>query len=204
MRTRRLIFDILGVAALVTGIQCTSGPTRAVEAISTNPRSCIRVVALDLDGTLLSSDGTVSEVTVRALARFVNGGGRAVIASGRGLEYCIEVAASLGKRGLDVSGLVVSDGGLVLGRSKASWDEVLHCSMPSGATVGPMVDQLLLTIPECSFAADIAGTGVIISCPQYIELIRKFNPPFFDKFMRSRAHTPDLTNDFATQNTWLG
>ena len=47
----------------------------------------IRVVALDLDDTLLRSDGTISDATLASLRRWMEIGNRVVIATGRPPRY---------------------------------------------------------------------------------------------------------------------
>jgi Cof subfamily protein (haloacid dehalogenase superfamily) len=71
----------------------------------------INVVAVDLDGTLLRSDHTVSARTVTALARAAQAGARIVIGTARPPREVQEVAAAAGIAGVAVcsNGAVVYD-----------------------------------------------------------------------------------------------
>jgi glycosyltransferase AcbS len=63
-----------------------------------------RVVATDLDGTLLRSDLTVSERTLRALTLVAEAGAHHLVVTGRPAAACKEFLAALGYRGLAVCG----------------------------------------------------------------------------------------------------
>ncbi|MET8946697.1 HAD hydrolase family protein [Streptomyces sp. NPDC004542] len=63
-----------------------------------------RLVATDLDGTLLRSDQTVSDRTLRALARAAEAGARHLVVTGRPAAACRQYLAALGYRGLAVCG----------------------------------------------------------------------------------------------------
>ncbi len=62
----------------------------------------ISVVAVDLDGTLLRSDSTVSPRTVAALAAFADAGGRAVIVTARPPRFVRLLADEAGVTGMAV------------------------------------------------------------------------------------------------------
>lgn len=61
------------------------------------------LVATDLDGTLVRSDGTVSERTMAALARLREHGALHVIVTGRSVHGCADVVETLGYEGLLVA-----------------------------------------------------------------------------------------------------
>ncbi|MFF9818683.1 Cof-type HAD-IIB family hydrolase [Streptomyces sp. NPDC014006] len=63
-----------------------------------------RLVATDLDGTLLRNDQTVSERTLRALATAAAAGARHLVVTGRPAAACKQYLAALGYRGLAVCG----------------------------------------------------------------------------------------------------
>ncbi|WP_308295044.1 Cof-type HAD-IIB family hydrolase [Streptomyces sp. NK08204] len=63
-----------------------------------------RLVATDLDGTLLRSDQTVSDRTLRALAGAAEAGARHLVVTGRPAAACKQYLAALGYRGLAVCG----------------------------------------------------------------------------------------------------
>ncbi len=68
-----------------------------------------RLVATDLDGTLVHSDGSVTERTRAALARLERRGVPVVFVTGRPLRWAVEVFEHVGEMGL----AIVSNGGLV-------------------------------------------------------------------------------------------
>lgn len=55
----------------------------------------IRLIAVDLDGTLLKNDKTLSPATIRAVAQAAESGVEVVFATGRGLCECDELLAQL-------------------------------------------------------------------------------------------------------------
>ncbi|WP_063758839.1 Cof-type HAD-IIB family hydrolase [Streptomyces sp. NRRL S-340] len=67
-------------------------------------RPPFRLVATDLDGTLLRDDLTVSARTLRALARVREAGARHLVVTGRPATACKQYLAALGYRGLAVCG----------------------------------------------------------------------------------------------------
>ena len=71
----------------------------------------VRLVASDLDGTLLRSDGSVSERTLAALARTIEAGIHFVLVSARSPGWLAPEAARLGLDGIDIcaNGAVVYD-----------------------------------------------------------------------------------------------
>ena len=75
-----------------------------------------RAVALDLDGTLFNSTGTVTERTRAALRSFVGSGGIAMLATGRGRGTAVRVASELADAGVFIACVVCSDGSIVLRR----------------------------------------------------------------------------------------
>ena len=82
------------------------------------PRSSVRLLALDIDGTLLRSDKTISERTRRAIDRARGSGVRLVLVTGRRQPSARRVAEELGG---DVP-LVLHNGALVVERGR-----VLRC-----------------------------------------------------------------------------
>ncbi|WP_131739293.1 HAD family hydrolase [Actinomadura roseirufa] len=70
-----------------------------------------RVVATDLDGTIVRSDGTISTRTARALGRVERAGAMLVMVTGRPPRWMTEIAAAAGHRGVAIcaNGAVVYD-----------------------------------------------------------------------------------------------
>ncbi|MCP3030898.1 Cof-type HAD-IIB family hydrolase [Halobacillus sp. A1] len=57
----------------------------------------IKLIALDMDGTLLNSGETVSEANYKAIKKAKDQGIHVVLSTGRSLERCQEIAESLGR-----------------------------------------------------------------------------------------------------------
>ncbi|MFJ6216875.1 HAD family hydrolase [Streptomyces sp. NPDC092296] len=77
---------------------------RTAHPVPTHPASPIRLVATDLDGTLLGADSTVSPRTRATLRRLAERGIEHVIATGRPASGCAPFFDALGYRGLAVCG----------------------------------------------------------------------------------------------------
>ena len=106
-----------------------------------------RLVATDLDGTIVRSDGTISDRTVAALARVESAGSDVVFVTGRPPRWMHSVAAATGHHGLAIcgNGAVIYD--LHRERVLESWlieTKVLH----------DVVRRLRAELPELSFAVE--------------------------------------------------
>ena len=106
-----------------------------------------RIVACDLDGTLVRSDGTVSDRTVKALHRAEEGGATVVFVTGRPPRWMHDVATRTGVRGLAIcaNGALVYD----LGERRIIYSRLLP----------PEISQALLprlrdAFPGIAFAAE--------------------------------------------------
>ena len=109
------------------------------------------LVATDLDGTLVRSDGTVSAYTAQVLAQVEAQGGPVVFVTGRPLRWTEEVFGHVGEHGL----AVVSNGALV-------WDVARHrpaLERPIEPALGLEVCELLRTaLPGTTYAVEtLAG-----------------------------------------------
>ncbi|WP_320782663.1 HAD family hydrolase [Streptomyces sp. CRN 30] len=71
---------------------------------ATTPHLPYRLIATDLDGTLLRSDGTVSERTRAALAAATAAGAAHIVVTGRGVPWTKYILEDLGYQGLAVCG----------------------------------------------------------------------------------------------------
>jgi Cof subfamily protein (haloacid dehalogenase superfamily) len=111
-----------------------------------------RVVATDLDGTIVRSDGTISARTRDALAAVERAGGMVVIVTGRPVRWLDGIADETGHRGL----AICANGALV-------WDlheERVVASYPMQAEVAAEIaDRLRREIPELGFAVETVGEG---------------------------------------------
>jgi hypothetical protein len=113
-----------------------------------------RLVATDLDGTLVRSDGTVSDYTRGVLAELDRRGVPVVFVTGRPLRWAEAVFEYVGGHGL----AIVSNGGLV-------WDvanSAVHLLRPIDPAVGVEVCGLIRdAVPGTSFAVEsLAGIAL--------------------------------------------
>ncbi|MFC4785732.1 HAD family hydrolase [Nocardioides sp. MAHUQ-72] len=113
-----------------------------------------RLVATDLDGTLVRSDGTVSDYTREVLAEIERRGVPVVFVTGRPLRWTEEVFELVGEHGL----AVVSNGALV-------WDVARsrpHLERPIDPTLGLEVCTLLReAVPGTAYAVEtLEGIGL--------------------------------------------
>jgi hypothetical protein len=113
--------------------------------IGLNPR--YRLVATDLDGTLLRSDGSISERTQRAVTALRAAGLTHVLASGRPPRSLRLVAERLGASGLAIccNGAIVYD---------LATDAIVHHAPMPAAAAGALVEALTAAAPGVSFAVE--------------------------------------------------
>ena len=113
-----------------------------------------RLVATDLDGTLVRSDGTISAYTREVLDELDRRGVPVVFVTGRPLRWAEEVFDHVGGHGL----AVVSNGGLV-------WDVArsdVHLLRPIEPALGLAVCELIrAALPGSAFAVEtLEGIGL--------------------------------------------
>ena len=111
-----------------------------------------RVVATDLDGTVVRSDGTISARTRRALEAVADSGAMVVIVTGRPPRWLRGIAEATGHHGLAIcaNGAIVWD----------LHDERVVSSYPIDvSTVRDIVASLRAEIPELGFAVESIDTG---------------------------------------------
>lgn len=112
------------------------------KVVAALPWERISVVAVDLDGTLLRRDDTVSERTMSVLQRLVERGVRLVVATGRRVESVANVVPEA----LAVSGYVCNNGGDV----RLDGDSI-HCRTLDSGQSRAIADYLTRRWPEGTF-----------------------------------------------------
>ncbi len=108
-----------------------------------------RLVASDLDGTLVRSDGRVAERTVKALARVEEAGVPFVMVTGRPPRWMAEVSRQTGHRGIAVcaNGAVVYD---------LHTEQVVQSSLLDEQAALEVVLALREALPDLTFAVESA------------------------------------------------
>jgi len=118
----------------------------------------LRLVALDLDGTLLRSDGSISPRTRTALAAAEAAGLTLMLVTARPPRRVVQIGESTGMRGL----AICSNGGLVYDLSQGC---AVQQTRLSAATSHELIERLRGAAPGVRFAAEM---GMSYGCePQY-------------------------------------
>jgi Cof subfamily protein (haloacid dehalogenase superfamily) len=105
------------------------------------------VIATDLDGTIVRSDGTISARTKAALAAATDAGALLVIATGRPPRWLAEIAEAAGHHGL----AICANGALVF---DLDTDRVIDSRPLSVDDVRRLIAQLRAAIPGITFAIE--------------------------------------------------
>jgi HAD superfamily hydrolase (TIGR01484 family) len=146
-----------------------AGPQRDVTDPADPPRPrAPRIVATDLDGTLLRRDGSVSERTRAALARVEAAGATLVFVTGRPPRWLAPVVEQTGYKGLAVcaNGAVLYD---------LHTESVVREHLLEPDASARLVEALRASLPDVAFAVERlvgVGGGVDLSGfahePQYV------------------------------------
>lgn len=106
-----------------------------------------RLVATDLDGTTVRTDGTLSERTVAAFALVESVGSQLVLVTGRPPRWMAGVARATGHRGL----AICANGALVY---DLHTERVVESHLMEVAALRQVVNRLRAGFPELVFAAE--------------------------------------------------
>ncbi|MCL6537422.1 MAG: Cof-type HAD-IIB family hydrolase [Acidothermus sp.] len=110
----------------------------------------LRLVATDLDGTIVRSDGTISPRTTKVLNAAVEAGLRVVLVSGRPPRWVLPVAVTTGLRGP----AVCANGALIYDPVA---DRVLEAFLLPPERVEAVVRRLRTALPDVRFAVETGG-----------------------------------------------
>ena len=111
-----------------------------------------RLVATDLDGTIVRSDGSISDRTREALARVEQAGAVLVLVTGRPPRWMPPVVEALGHRGL----AICANGAVVYDLHTAT---VVRHSPMSAEDAADVIEALRRDVPGISFAVERHDTG---------------------------------------------
>lgn len=124
--------------------------------------SRVRLIATDMDGTLLRSDQTISERTQKAVHDAIDAGVLVVAATGRGWRSAVPLLAQVP----GVRTAVCSNGALIRDITGEANTDVF--AFPA-ATVEPLVDAVLGAVPDAGLEWELA-TGAFGFDPTYAAL----------------------------------
>jgi Cof subfamily protein (haloacid dehalogenase superfamily) len=111
-----------------------------------------KLVATDLDGTIVRSDGTISDRTRSALAAVEEAGAVLVLVTGRPPRWMPPIVEATGHRGL----AICANGALVY---DLHTEQVVQHALMSAADVAHVVAALRRDVPGISFAVERPGSG---------------------------------------------
>jgi Cof subfamily protein (haloacid dehalogenase superfamily) len=120
--------------------------------------SAPRLVATDLDGTIVRSDGTVSARTVAALARVEQAGATLVFVTGRPPRWMGSVVEEVGHRGL----AICANGALIY---DLHTERVVEEHLIPAAVLREAMGRLRKVLPDMGFAVEYAD-GIVFD-PNY-------------------------------------
>jgi Cof subfamily protein (haloacid dehalogenase superfamily) len=120
----------------------------------------MRLVATDLDGTLVRNDFTIGARNVAALERVQALGGAVVLVTGRPIRWLHPAYAYLPTRPL----AVVANGAAVYDPDD---DKILHATPLSPAAVAEACARLRSAVPDVRFAVEVDGGRVLLHEPAY-------------------------------------
>jgi Cof subfamily protein (haloacid dehalogenase superfamily) len=109
-----------------------------------------RLIATDLDGTLLRTDGSVSDRSRAVLSRVSQAGVQIVIVTGRPVRRMREVARALALDGL----AICANGAIVYDLAR---EEIVEQTRLTGGLARELIERLRAQLPEICFAVE---TGV--------------------------------------------
>jgi Cof subfamily protein (haloacid dehalogenase superfamily) len=110
------------------------------------------LVATDLDGTVIRSDGTISDRTRRVLAAVEEAGAVLVLVTGRPPRWMPPIVEATGHRGV----AICANGALVYDLHSST---VVGHSLLSAAALAEIVDALRRDLPGITFAVERHDTG---------------------------------------------
>lgn len=149
------------------------------------------LIACDLDGTLLSPDGTISDENVKALNGYMENGGLFAFASGRcpyNLRVCLERVAP------NVP-CICYNGGMIYDFSS---DTVLE-TKPLPGSAKFVLSELMRDAPECDYVVETMDTFNFCSDGEGIDEIKCIVPHMK---MRYASSADSITDEWLKIDFW--
>lgn len=150
--------------------------------------SSVRLLVCDLDGTLLNSQGTITEATVAALHQAVDAGIEVAFATGRRHSYAWDILSGLGLEGETV--LISSNGAAM--RTFAG--ERLHGTSMPAATARLLCQQMRDFRSSLIFTFDRTGPGALVV--EDVEALRRTIPRWVEANVQEIACVKPLERAF--------
>lgn len=119
------------------------------------------LVALDIDGTLLGHDESLSAEVADAVTALRDSGAHVILSTGRSVQAVTPVAAQLGL----TTGWAVCSNGAVIVRLDPDADEGREITDVVTFDPGPTLELLRQEVPEGRFAVEDLGVGFKVSAP---------------------------------------
>lgn len=119
------------------------------------------LVALDIDGTLMSFGGTISPAVREAVTGLVEAGAHVVLATGRSVVATVPVARDLG---IDTGWAVTSNGAVTV-RLDPSLEDGYELTETITFDPEPALRVLSLELPDALYAVEDLGRGFLVSAP---------------------------------------
>lgn len=120
-----------------------------------------RLLALDVDGTVMTYDGVVSDKLRAAVADVVDAGVHVVLATGRSLRASVDAARDVGL----ADGWLVCSNGAVVARLDPDEDAGYEVVKVVTFDPGPAVRVLAAELPGALYAVENLGVGYLVSAP---------------------------------------
>ena len=120
-----------------------------------------RLVALDVDGTLLTYDGVLSDEARAAVAAVSRAGLHVVLATGRGVHSTVPVARELGM----TDAYLVCSNGAVTVRLDPDLDDGFEVVQTVTFDPEPALRAVAMAMPDTLYAVEDLGVGYRVSAP---------------------------------------
>ena len=117
------------------------------------------LVALDVDGTLMTYDGVISPGIADEVGRLRDAGVHVVLATGRGVHSAVPVATELGL----TQGWVVCSNGAVTARIDPSAEHGYEVTRTVTFDPGPALRAIVIELPDALYAVEDLGVGFRVS-----------------------------------------
>ncbi len=144
------------------------------------PRPSPRLVATDLDGTIVRSDGTVAERTLAAIAAVEAAGVPFVMVTGRPVRWMPDIAEKTGHRGV----AICANGALAY---DLHTEQVVRSSLLTADAAREVARTLRAALPGIAFAVERLHSGFAHE-PSYV-------PRWDSSDLRTQAPIDDLLTD---------